>query len=162
MLKYNIRYNYKKLKKEYQIANFELKTPYLAADGIIKLYNEKEEFQGIVLIQRLNEPKGIAIPGGFVDIGESVEQAVVREMKEEVTLDVVIEKLQGVYSKPNRDQRFHCVSCVFVCKAYGIPKAADDAKEVYIYKLEDIPYEKLVFDHAEILRDFIKDFNSKK
>lgn len=83
-------------------------------------------------------------------------------MKEEVTLDVTIEKLLGVYSKPNRDKRFHCVSCVFVCKAYGIPKAADDAKEVYIYKLEDIPYEKLVFDHAEILRDFVKNFNSEK
>jgi len=150
------------LKKGYKIANFELKTPYLAADGIIKLYNDKEEFQGIVLIQRLNEPKGIAIPGGFVDIGESVEQAVVREMKEEVTLDVKIEQLLGVYSKPNRDVRFHCVSCVFICKAYGIPKAADDAKEVYIYKLEDIPYEKLVFDHSDILKDFIKNLNLEK
>lgn len=79
-------------------------------------------------------------------------------MKEEVTLDVCIEKLLGVYSKPTRDKRFHCVSCVFVCKAYGIPKAADDAKDVYIYKLEDIPFDKLVFDHKEILEDFIKDF----
>ena len=77
-------------------------------------------------------------------------------MKEEVTLDVTIEKLLGVYSKPTRDKRFHSVSCVFICKAYGIPKAADDAKEVYIYKLEDIPYKKLVFDHSDILRDFIK------
>jgi 8-oxo-dGTP diphosphatase len=145
-----------------KIANFKLQTPHLASDGIIKLYNQEDVFQGIVLIQRLNEPKGIAIPGGFVDIGESVEQAVIREMKEEVTLDVSIEKLQGVYSKPNRDKRFHCVSCVFVCKAYGMPKAADDAKEVYIYKLEDIPFESLVFDHAEILRDFIKDFNTEK
>ena len=77
-------------------------------------------------------------------------------MKEEVTLDVEIEKLLGVYSKPNRDKRFHCVSCVFICKAYGTPKAADDAKEVYIYKTEDIPFEKLVFDHEEILKDYIK------
>ncbi|MDO6828868.1 NUDIX hydrolase [Poseidonibacter sp. 1_MG-2023] len=125
----------------------------------MKLYDEKDVFQGIVLIQRLNEPKGIAIPGGFVDIGESVEDAVIREMKEEVTLDVTIEKLLGVYSNPLRDKRFHCVSCVFICKANGIPKAADDAKDVYIYKLEDIPFEKLVFDHSLILRDFIKDFN---
>ena len=80
-------------------------------------------------------------------------------MKEEVTLNVKIEKLLGVYSNPLRDKRFHCVSCVFVCNAYGKPKAADDAKGVYIYTLEDIPFEKLVFDHAEILRDFIKDFN---
>ncbi|WP_265936471.1 NUDIX hydrolase [Poseidonibacter parvus] len=129
---------------------------------MIKLYNTKEEFQGIVLIQRLNEPKGIAIPGGFVDVGESVEDAAIREMKEEVTLDVSIEKLQGVYSNPKRDKRFHCASCVFVCKAYGTPKAADDAKEVYIYPIKDIPYEKLVFDHAEILRDFVKNFNTKK
>ena len=137
-------------------------TPHLASDGIIKLYNQEDEFQGIVLIQRLNEPKGIAIPGGFVDIGESVEEAVIREMKEEVSIDVTIEKLQGVYSKPNRDKRFHCVSCVFECISKGIPKAADDAKEVYIYKLEDIPYEKLVFDHEEILRDFVKNFNAHK
>ena len=80
-------------------------------------------------------------------------------MKEEVTLNVKIEKLLGVYSNPSRDKRFHCASCVFVCNAYGKPKAADDAKDVYIYTLEDIPFEKLVFDHAEILRDFIKDFN---
>jgi len=77
-------------------------------------------------------------------------------MKEEVSLDVEIEKLLGVYSNPNRDKRFHCVSCVFICKAYGIPKAADDAKEVYIYKIDDIPFEKLVFDHEEILKDYIK------
>jgi len=77
-------------------------------------------------------------------------------MKEEVSLDVEIEKLLGVYSNPNRDKRFHCASCVFICKAYGTPKAADDAKEVYIYKIEDIPFEKLVFDHAQILKDYSK------
>lgn len=133
-----------------------IKTPFLSVDGIIKLYTEDEAFKGIVLIQRLNEPYGIAIPGGFVDIGETVENALVREMKEEVSLDVEIESLQNVYSDPNRDPRFHTVSVVYVCKAYGMPKACDDAKEVYIFNLDEIPLDKLVFDHRKIMEDFIK------
>ena len=132
-----------------------IKTPFIAADGIIKLYDENENFQGIVLIQRLNEPHGIALPGGFVDIGESVENALVREMKEEVSLEVTIEQLLGIYSEPSRDKRFHCVSAVYICNAKGIPKACDDAKEVYIYKTNEIPFEKLVFDHGKILNDFL-------
>ena len=133
-----------------------IKTPYLAVDGIIKLYDENEEFQGIVLIERLNRPLGVAIPGGFVDIGETVENAVVREMKEETTLDITIESLLGVYSDPSRDERFHTASIVYICKAYGTPKAADDAKEVYVYKIDEIPLEKLVFDHKKIILDFLK------
>jgi 8-oxo-dGTP diphosphatase len=133
-----------------------IKTPFVATDGIIKLYNEKEEFQGLIFIERLNEPFGIALPGGFVDIGEKVEDALVREMKEEVSLDVSIESLLGVYSDPKRDSRFHTVSAVYVCKAYGNPVAADDAKKVFIYKIEDIPYDQLVFDHKEIIEDFLK------
>ena len=117
-------------------------------------------FLGIVLIQRLNEPKGLALPGGFVDRGEKVETALKREMKEEVTLEVTIEKLLGVYSDPSRDKRFHCASCVYICNAKGIPIAADDAKEVNIYKIEEIPFDKLVFDHSEILKDFINQQNS--
>ncbi len=133
-----------------------IKTPYLSVDGIIKLYNKDDKFQGIVFIQRLNPPYGIALPGGFVDIGESVEDALVREMKEEVSLDVKIESLLGIYSNPKRDPRFHTASAVYICKAYGEPKAADDAKEVYMYSLDEIPFDKLVFDHAEIMRDFLK------
>ena len=132
-----------------------IKTPYLAVDGIIKLYDEKENFQGIVLIERLNKPLGIAIPGGFVDIGETVENAVIREMKEETTLDITIESLLGVYSDPKRDERFHTASIVYICKAYGTPKTADDAKEVYVYKIDEIPLEKLVFDHKQIILDFL-------
>ena len=132
-----------------------IKTPHLSTDGIIKLYNEVNEFQGIVLIERLNEPKGLALPGGFVDIGESVEDALVREMKEEVTLDVTIESLLGIYSNPTRDPRFHTASAVYICKAVGTPKAADDAKEVFIYRLDEIPFDEIVFDHAEILKDFL-------
>ena len=133
-----------------------IKTPFLAVDGIIKLYDENENFQGIVLIERLNRPLGVAIPGGFVDIGETVENAVVREMKEETTLDITIESLLGVYSDPARDERFHTASIVYICKAYGTPKAADDAKEVYVYKIDEIPLEKLVFDHKKIILDFLE------
>ena len=133
-----------------------IKTPYLAVDGIIKLYDENENFKGIVLIERLNRPLGVAIPGGFVDIGETVESAVIREMKEETTLDITIESLLGVYSDPSRDARFHTASIVYICKAYGTPKAADDAKEVYVYKIDEIPLEKLVFDHKKIILDFLK------
>jgi len=132
-----------------------IKTPHLSTDGIIKLYNKQNEFQGIVLIERLNEPKGLALPGGFVDIGESIENALVREMKEEVTLDVTIQSLLGIYSDPKRDPRFHTASAVYKCTAIGTPKAADDAKEVFVYKLDEIPFDKLVFDHSKIVKDFL-------
>lgn len=131
-----------------------IQTPFLAVDGIVEIYNDTGEFEGIVLIERLNTPKGLALPGGFVDIGEPVETAVVREMNEEISLDVRIESLLGVYSDPTRDLRFHCVSIVYVCNAHGVPTGADDAKEAFIYPLDTIPYEKLVFDHAKIIRDY--------
>lgn len=133
-----------------------IKTPFLAVDGIIKIFDKDENFKGIVLIERKNPPYGLALPGGFVDIGETTEEALIREMKEETDLDVVITKLHGVYSKPDRDPRFHTVSIVYICKAYGEPKGKDDAKKASIYKLEEIPFEKLVFDHAKILKDFLE------
>ena len=133
-----------------------IKKPFLATDGIIKLYDNNEKFQGIIFIQRLNPPYGIALPGGFVDIGESVESALLREMKEEVSLDVEIESLLGIYSDPKRDERFHTASAVYICKAYGKPKAADDAKEVYVYDIDSIPFESLVFDHKNIVKDYLK------
>ncbi len=132
-----------------------IKTPFIAVDGIIQLFDEKENFKGIVLIERKNPPLGLAIPGGFVEVGEKVEDALVREMKEETNLDVEILRLLGVYSDPDRDPRFHTVSITFVCKAYGEPKAQSDAKEVKVFKLEEIPFDKLVFDHAKILKDYI-------
>lgn len=132
-----------------------IKTPYLTVDGIIKLYDKKENFRGIVLIERLNRPFGMALPGGFVDIGETVEDAVIREMKEETSLDVTIESLLGVYSDPKRDERFHTVSLVYVCKSYGEPLAKDDAKEVFVYTKDEIPLDKLVFDHKKIIIDFL-------
>jgi 8-oxo-dGTP diphosphatase len=131
-----------------------IQTPFLAVDGIVEIYNDIGAFEGIVLIERLNTPKGLALPGGFVDIGETVETAVVREMKEEILLDVTRKSLLGVYSDPKRDSRFYCVSIVYVCKASGVPVGADDAKEAFVYALDDIPYDKLVFDHAKIIRDY--------
>lgn len=133
------------------------KTPYLTTDGIVEIYDKDETFLGIVLIQRKNTPLGLALPGGFVDVGESVESAVIREMKEEISLDVKIVKLLGVYSDPKRDMRFHTASVTYVCKAYGKPIGADDAKEASVYKLNNIPLDKLVFDHKLILEDYLKE-----
>ena len=132
-----------------------IKTPFLSVDGIIELYKEGR-FEGIVLIERLNPPLGLAIPGGFVDIGEKVEDAVVREMKEETDLDVSIRSLLGVYSDPSRDPRFHTVSVVYICTAEGVPQGLDDAKEAIVYTKETIPFDKLVFDHAQIMRDYLR------
>ena len=132
-----------------------IKTPFLSVDGIIELYKEGR-FEGIVLIERLNPPLGLAIPGGFVDVGEKVEDAVIREMKEETDLDVIIQSLLGVYSDPVRDPRFHTASVVYICTAEGVPQGLDDAKEAIVYTKETIPFDKLVFDHAQILRDYLK------
>jgi len=132
------------------------KTPFLAVDGIVKLFDANGNFKGIVLIDRKNPPVGLALPGGFVEVGETVEDAVVREIKEEVNLDFQIERLLGVFSKPDRDPRFHVASVVFVGHAFGEPRASSDAKEAKVFKLEDIPWDKLVFDHAEILKRFLE------
>ncbi len=133
----------------------EPKTPYLAVDGILRLW-EGERFKGLVLIERLYAPEGLALPGGFVEVGETVESAVLREIKEETGLDARINRLFGVYSDPKRDPRFHVVSVVFVCDAEGEPRAGDDAKRVSVYRLEDLPLELLVFDHRSILLDYMK------
>ena len=132
-----------------------IKTPFVAVDGIIQLFDKKDNFKGIVLIERKNPPIGLAIPGGFVEVGESCEDALVREMKEETGLDVAIVRLLGVYSHPKRDPRFHTVSVTYVCKAYGEPVASSDAKEVKVFKIEEIPFERLVFDHGKILKEYL-------
>ena len=133
---------------------FTPKTPYLTTDGIIEIY-ENEAFKGIVLIERKNEPRGLALPGGFVNVGERVEDALMREMKEETHLDVTISRVLGIYSDPARDPRFHTASVVYVVKAKGMPKGGDDAKEAKLYSLDAIPMEKLVFDHAKIVQDYL-------
>lgn len=116
---------------------------------------------GIVLIRRKNLPYGWAIPGGFVDYGESVEHAAVREAKEETGLDVKLTGLLGVYSDPARDPRFHTISTVFTAKAEGLPVGQDDAEEARVFKLDALP-EPLAFDHAKILGDYMERMASIK
>ncbi|WP_032496249.1 NUDIX hydrolase [Hydrogenivirga sp. 128-5-R1-1] len=132
-----------------------LRTPYLATDVIIRLW-KGDSLRGIVLIERKNPPVGLALPGGFVEVGENVESAAVREMREETGLEVELSGLLGVYSDPRRDPRFHVVSVVFVGDAEGEPKAGSDAKEVRVFSLEDIPLDRLVFDHKRIILDFLR------
>jgi len=137
---------------------FNPKTPLLAVDGIINVQDEKGRWKGIVLIERKYPPVGLALPGGFVEVGETVEEALIREMKEETGLDVIIIRQFRVYSDPKRDPRRHTVSVVFECVARGEPKGADDAKTAKIFPYERIPFEKLVFDHSKILQDYLRNY----
>ena len=109
--------------------------------------------RGIVLIRRRNAPLGWAIPGGFVDLDERVEDAARREMREETSLDVRLVELLGVYSDPARDARGHTISTVFVGRAAGTPRADDDAAEVGVFDESNLPA-PIVFDHAQILADY--------
>ena len=108
---------------------------------------------GIVLIERKNPPHGWALPGGFVDYGESLESAAVREAKEETSLDVVLTEQFYAYSDPARDARHHTVSTVFIATANGTPRGADDAKAAQVFREDDIPAQ-IVFDHARIVREY--------
>jgi ADP-ribose pyrophosphatase YjhB (NUDIX family) len=127
------------------------RNPYLTVDVIIEVEG------GIVLIKRKNPPPGWAIPGGFVDYGESLEEAAVREAKEETGLDIELIRQFHTYSDPKRDPRHHTVSTIFIARASGTPRAADDAKEVGIFTRDNLP-EDIAFDHRQILEDY---FNNK-
>ncbi|MFH0940315.1 MAG: NUDIX domain-containing protein [Candidatus Omnitrophota bacterium] len=111
---------------------------------------------GIVLIKRSNPPFGWAIPGGFLDYGESLEEAAAREAKEETGLVVTNLKQFHTYSDPARDPRFHTVSTVFICQAKGIPKAASDAAAARIFKLGDWRDMEIAFDHKRVLEDYLR------
>jgi 8-oxo-dGTP diphosphatase len=124
------------------------RTPLLTTDIIIEVFD-----RGIVLIERKNPPHGWALPGGFVDYGESLEKAAVREAKEETSLDVLLTEQFYTYSDPRRDTRHHTVSTVFIASAEGEPRGADDAKVARLFQEKDLPT-PLVFDHARILRDY--------
>lgn len=126
----------------------KFRNPLLTVDIIIELSDG-----GIVLIERKNPPHGWALPGGFVDYGESIEHAAVREAKEETSLEVILTEQFYTYSNPARDPRHHTVSTVFIATAQGAPRGADDAKVAQVFRQGTLPA-PLVFDHAQILSDY--------
>jgi 8-oxo-dGTP diphosphatase len=121
-------------------------TPLLAVDIVILLPGDQ-----VVLVERRHEPKGWALPGGFVDVGETLEAAAVREAKEETCLDVRLLEQLRAYSDPRRDPRGHSVSVVFLAAADGEPQGADDAAQARAFRWTELP--ELVFDHPRILGD---------
>ena len=124
--------------------------PFTTVDAIIEIGG------GIVVIKRSNPPFGWALPGGFVDYGESLEEAVTREMKEETGLDLLELKQFHTYSKDGRDPRFHTISTVFIAKAKGKPQAGDDAVGIKVIKLNGIDRIDFAFDHKKVVEDYIK------
>lgn len=130
------------------------RNPLLTVDIIIEIE------AGIILIERANPPHGWALPGGFVDYGESLEAAAVREAGEETSLDVRLVEQFHTYSDPTRDPRHHTVSTVFIATADGTPRAADDARHLDIFQADSLPA-NIVFDHRTILADYF-DYRSGK
>jgi 8-oxo-dGTP diphosphatase len=128
------------------------RNPLPTADVIVEVGDR------IVLVRRKNPPAGWAIPGGFVEVGETVEAAAVREAFEETGLPVTLTALLGVYSDPSRDPRHHTVSTVYVGRAEGSPSGGDDAAEARLFSEGDLP-SPLAFDHAAVLADY---FHYKK
>lgn len=131
------------------------RNPYPTVDIIIEM--EKSGSKGIVLIKRKNPPYGWAIPGGFVDYGENLEQAAVREAEEETSLRVSLIKQFHTYSDSGRDPRHHTISTVYIASASGQPEGRDDATEAAVFLRSEIP-EEMAFDHRKILEDY---FNGK-
>lgn len=129
----------------------EYRNPVPTVDIIIESENGGEK--KIVLIERKNPPAGWAIPGGFVDYGESLEDAARREAKEETGLDVTLLRQFHTYSDPARDPRRHTMSTVFIATASGMPEGADDALRAGLFSADDLP-SPLAFDHAQILEDY--------
>ncbi len=125
--------------------------PGLTCDILIQLNGDPRR---IVLVRRKNRPLGWALPGGFVDRGETVEQAAVREAREETGLEIELIRQFHVYSDPERDPRGHTVSVVFVARAEGTPLGADDAAEAKGFRPDQFPAD-IVFDHRGILRDYL-------
>ncbi|MFA5117645.1 MAG: NUDIX hydrolase [Candidatus Omnitrophota bacterium] len=134
----------------------KLKSPFVTVDAIIELK------EGIVIIKRSNPPFGWALPGGFVDYGESLEKAAVREAKEETGLDLFDVKQFHTYSDPGRDPRFHTIGTVFTARASGVPRAGDDAAAVKVVPLRKINALSFAFDHKKIILDYIRSKKIKR
>ena len=118
-----------------------------------------DSVRGIVLIERANEPHGWALPGGFIDYGETCEHAAIREAKEETNLDIVLTEIIGVYSDPDRDPRHHTMSVAYAAVAKDVSKisAGDDAQKAKFFPLNSLPH--IVFDHNKIVEDFVSRLN---
>lgn len=128
-------------------------TPLIVADIIIELIDQPEP--AVVLIERKYPPFGWAIPGGFVNIGERVEDAAIREALEETCLQVSLTALLGLYSNPERDPRGHTVTAVYIATTKGTPTAADDASNIATYPVLQLP-KQLAFDHDLVFEDYLK------
>jgi ADP-ribose pyrophosphatase YjhB (NUDIX family) len=128
----------------------EYQNPIPTVDIIIEI-----ESKGVVLIKRRNPPYGWALPGGFVDYGESLEEAALREAKEETNLDLESMRQFHTYSDPRRDPRHHSISTVYIAKGKGIPQAKDDALEIGVFTEPNLP-DEIAFDHRTILEDYFR------
>ncbi len=129
----------------------EYRNPVPTVDVIIEM---RDAGNGIVLIERKNPPLGWALPGGFVEYGETLEQAAVREAKEETSLDIELVRQFHAYSDPDRDPRGHTITMVFIATAGGVPRARDDARAVAVFPPEEVRV-PLAFDHRRILDEYI-------
>ena len=110
---------------------------------------------GIVLIERANPPHGWALPGGFIDYGETAEDAAVREAREETGLELESLEQFRVYSDPERDPRMHTLTVVFTAVGRGVLRADDDAKAAAVYHLDELP-DEMAFDHRRIVVDYVR------
>ncbi|MDR2396817.1 MAG: NUDIX hydrolase [Puniceicoccales bacterium] len=142
--------------KDFEHKSKAYRSPATATSVIIKVYNQGV-FKGFLLIERHNPPYGKALPGGFIEYGESIEQTAIREMREEC--GVIITQLEQfrAYSSPDRDPRLHVIDIVQVARIDDImPEAGTDASKVLIYAEDSIPWKEMTFDHAKILEDYMK------
>ncbi len=124
--------------------------PYVTVDAIIEMK------EGVIVIERSNPPFGWALPGGFVDYGESLEEAITREVKEETNLALVNLRQFRTYSQPHRDPRFHTIGTVYIAQGQGTPQAGDDAKGLKLVDYEDLLKYDYAFDHKKILDDYLQ------